>query len=549
VTGAEPDEARSRWSLPGVTGAVIAACLSLSPSLLPRGSATQGLVAGIGAAIGYGIGVLLAFLARELTDRERRPAGTQAWRILAVVGGLALLVSLLIGRSWQDDLRSLMGMAREPVWRVILTPLLAAGTFAVLLAAGRGLRRASRWLTGRAARWTSARAARVIGVLGVTFVVWALVSGLVLDGFVAGADRIFSLRDTDTPEGIEQPTSSARSGGDGSLVAWDTLGRQGRSFAGGGADVEELTELRGRPAIEPIRSYAGLASADDVEERVQLAVDDLERAGGFERAHLMVATTTGTGWLDPGALTSFEVLTAGDAATVTIQYSYLPSWLSYLVDQRRAREAGRALFDAVYERWIALPPGERPELYVFGESLGSFGSEAAFSGEHDLRNRTSGALFVGPPRFNPLHVEFTQGRDPGSPEVAPIHRQGRTVRFVSDPDAGIEPADEPWEGPRVLYLQHASDPIVWWGTDLLLRRPDWTREPPGRDVLPQVRWWPLLTFWQITLDLPFALDVPDGHGHRYTRESVDAWAAVLRPDGWSTEAADRLRAAITEDDG
>ncbi|MFC7992530.1 alpha/beta-hydrolase family protein [Streptomyces pilosus] len=39
----------------------------------------------------------------------------------------------------------------------------------------------------------------------------------------------------------------------------------------------------------------------------------------------------------------------------------------------------------------------RPRLFVAGGSLGSFGGETAFSGEYDLRNRTAGTLFAGPP--------------------------------------------------------------------------------------------------------------------------------------------------------
>ena len=84
--------------------------------------------------------------------------------------------------------------------------------------------------------------------------------------------------------------------------------------------------------------------------RAELAVEDLVRAGGFDRGYLMVATTTGRGWVDPASVDTFEYLTGGDTATVTMQYSYLPSWLSYLVDQDRARDAGRELFDAVYAR-------------------------------------------------------------------------------------------------------------------------------------------------------------------------------------------------------
>ncbi len=122
--------------------------------------------------------------------------------------------------------------------------------------------------------------------------------------------------------------------------------------------------------------------------------------GGFTREVLVVVTTTGSGWVDPAGADSLDYLAGGDVATVAIQYSYLPSWLSYLVDQDRAREAGRELFDAVYDRWSDLSPDDRPRLYVLGESLGSFGGEAAFSGEYDLRNRISGAVFAGPPNFN-----------------------------------------------------------------------------------------------------------------------------------------------------
>ena len=50
-------------------------------------------------------------------------------------------------------------------------------------------------------------------------------------------------------------------------------------------------------------------------------VDDLVRAGGFDRRTLVVVTTTGSGWVDPGAVDSVEYITGGDTATVSIQYS------------------------------------------------------------------------------------------------------------------------------------------------------------------------------------------------------------------------------------
>jgi uncharacterized membrane protein len=228
-----------------------------------------------------------------------------------------------------------------------------------------------------------------------------------------------------------------------------------------------------------------------------------------------------------------------------MQYSYLPSWLSFLVDQKRARQAGRELFDAVYDRWSKLPPDHRPRLSVFGLSLGSYGGEAPFSGEYDLRNRTAGALFAGPPNFNVLHREFTDARDPGSHEVEPVYKGGRTVRFTDDVTDGVPPASAPWNGTRVLYLQNSSDPIAWWSPRLIWDRPDWLSEPHGRDVLKAMPWIPFLTFWQVTADLPLAGEVPSGHGHTYTDEYADGWATILRPAGWSAGKAQRLREIIS----
>jgi uncharacterized membrane protein len=230
---------------------------------------------------------------------------------------------------------------------------------------------------------------------------------------------------------------------------------------------------------------------------------------------------------------------------VAMQYSYLPSWISYLVDQKEAREAGRELFDAVYERWSQLPQNDRPELFVFGLSLGSFGGETASSGEYDLANRTNGALFAGPPNFNTLYREFTDGRDAGSREVEPVYRGGRRVRFTNDVVAGVGPAS--WEVTRILYLQHPSDPIVWWFPSLAWDRPDWLAEPHGRDVLDAMVWIPLVTFWQVTIDLPMAagrLDPRQGRapaGYRHHPTSLTTESPPQGEDGpaWFRQAGRR----------
>ena len=544
VPGRSPVRRRPDLSLPGAWGALALASASFTPSLLPRSGVTQGVVTGLNAAIGYGIAAGLAALWRVLADRPARSPRPWAWRVLAATAVPLVALSFVLGRRWQGELRGLMGLAPEPMWRALLAPVVAVVVFALLVGVSRLVRSAARGLARLLGRWTNPRAARVLGALAVTAAVVLLVTGVALDALVAAADRAFGLQDEETAQGVERPDSSLRSGGPGSVIDWDTLGREGRTFVAGGPSAADIEAFTGAPAGDPIRVYSGLRTDDDVEVRAELAVDDLVRAGAFARSRLLVATTTGRGWLDAGTMSAFEYIAGGDSAIVAMQYSYLPSPISYLVDQDRARAAGRALFDAVYGRWMALPPDDRPQLYVFGESLGSFGAEAAFSGEYDLRNRVSGALFVGPPNFNALHTEFRHHRVPGSREVEPVYRDGRTVRFSNDISAGAPPTGAPWTGTRVLILQHPSDPITWWSPSLLLSRPDWLEEEPGRDVLDAVTWLPVVTFWQVTLDMPDAVAAPEGHGHRYRSESVDAWATLLQPEGWSAEDAERLRALI-----
>ena len=540
--------ARSRlhYTLPGLWVALAFALLSFTPSLLPRPAFFQGLIAGVDAAIGYGLGVLGAWIWREFADRPPREPSRRSWRVFAVAAVVGSLAAMLLGIRWHRRGAELVSIDPEPAWMMlVLVPPIALVLFVVLVGLGRAIRSAYRRLAGFLARHMGARAARAVGLVVLVVALGTLVTGVLWDGAVKAQDRAFSVADTQTPGRVTEPTTPLRSGSPESLVAWDTLGREGRVFVGRGLNAEEIGELTGAPALDPIRVYAGIDSADDPEERARLAVRDLVRAGGLDRQNLLVTTTTGTGWVEPSAAGSFEVLTGGDSAIVSMQYSYLPSPLSFLVDQGRAREAGRLLFDAVYEQWTALPAEDRPRLYVFGESLGSFGGETAFSGEFDLSNRTSGALFVGPPNFNPLYRSFVDDRDPGTREIEPVYREGRTIRFTNQPRVEVPPGSR-WDGARVLYLQHPSDPITWWSPDLVLNRPDWLEEERGYDVMDETRWVPFVTFWQVSADLALGFSTEPGHGHNYTGEHVDGWAAVLQPDGWTAERYDELRALVRD---
>jgi uncharacterized membrane protein len=531
-------------TLPGCWGALIAGCLSFTPSLLPRSGVIQGVVWGITAAIGYGVGVNAAWIWRAFADREPRRPRRRSWLIFYISAAVLTVVFFGLGQYWQYLIRGLMGVTEYNIALAVASPFIAALVFCLILLIGRGLRGLYHWVVHLLRRWIGQRAANAVGWLLVVGLTYAVVTGVLFQGFISAMNSAYSLRDTKTAEGVHQPTTSLRSGGPGSVIPWDTLGWQGRNFIGKGPSVSDIEKATGQPAMEPIRVYSGLASASDAEARAALAVRDLERAGGFQRKNLLVVTTTGSGWVDPALSDSFEYLSGGDTAIVAIQYSYLPSWISYLVDQSKAREAGRALFDAVYGPWSQLPQDQRPRLYVAGESLGSFGGETAFSGEQSLANLTNGALFAGPPNFNTLFREFTDHRDAGSPEVQPIYHDGRIVRFADDASTDIPPDGQSWPASRALYMMHPSDPIVWWSPNLIFSEPDWIGEAPGKDVLEGTFWIPLVTFWQVTADLPFATGVPAGHGHKYTSEYVDGFNAIMQPAGVTPQELTDLRKVI-----
>jgi uncharacterized membrane protein len=529
-------------SRPGILGAALFFCVSLTPSLLPRTWQVQGVISGASASVGYATGVGFAWLWSRLV-RGRLSMPRALWRAVRPVLGAGAIVlvggSIYQGSRWQRDLHALMG-ERPPSRAVYLgVLLLSALLMAAVIGVARALRALARALARFLRRFIPPLPARFAGFAVVVLLVVGLLDGLVYDGFLAMA--------TSTARNLNNayrtvgpvPTSPNRSGSPRSLVSWDSLGSRGREFVAGGPSVEQLRRFVGSRAREPIRAYVGMESTPTIREAAALAVRELERTDAFSRSVLVVVTTTGTGWVDPYLADALEYMYGGDTAMVGVQYSYLPSWISFLSEHERVRQAGRELFDQVHRRWSEVPAARRPRLLVLGESLGSLGSEAAFRDLDDLRARVDGALWAGPVNANGLWAELVAERDPGTPEVLPIYQGGVTVRFASRP-ADLQRPSSLWSTPRVVYLQNPSDPVTWWSPRLLLRRPDWLTEPRGHDVLPAMRWYPFVTFLQVTADLVLAERAPGGHGHDFDRAAVAAWAAVARPPGWSDARTQEL---------
>jgi uncharacterized membrane protein len=506
--------------------ATVGAVLALTPGLLPRDGIVQGLVSGVAAAVGYALGAALARLVRRWGVRPRR------WvRLLVLVAApVTWVLAVVLAVGWQRRAAALIGAPPPTTASFLLAVpvavVVAVVVTAVVIAVGRGLR-------GLVAVLRRRRVPRAVAVAGVVLTV-VLVVGAAGGAAVGATERAFRARNDEAGPGAP-PVAATRSGSPASLVPWATLGRDGRRFVSGERPPGQLAAASGHVPRDPVRVYVGLESAPDPRARATLAVAELDRAGAFDRGVLVLATPTAAGAVDPQVPDTLELVRGGDSAVAAVQYATVPSVLDHVLGGSGGVDSTRALLDAVRARLATRPPERRPRLLVYGQSLGALGSQDAFASLDDVTARVDGALWAGPPHASDLWAGLVARRDPGSPQVLPVVDGGRTVRFGGRPeDLGAARA-------RVLYLQHASDPVVWWSPDLVWRRPPWLAEPRGADVPPDTRWLPLVTAWQTLVDLARAQSVPPDHGHRYDALLVDGWAAVAAPPGWTRADTARAR--------
>lgn len=519
--------------------------ISLTPSLLPRAGYAQGINSGVAFMVGYGIGTSIYAIYRFL-GIPRAKGRVRIGLILAAMVLIGFQAALAIWAyvGWQNQARLNFGM--EPlsplVWPIIV--VVAAAVAAALLIIARSLRTLFRWADDLLDRWLPRRLAVLTAAVILVSALWWVASGAFVNAFFTTSNWIFSGRDLQDKPGVTQPASSMKSGSAASLVDFDSLGRQGRSFVSSGPSAAEIDTFTGGGALEPIRAYVGLRSADTLQERAELLLAELDRTGAFDREILVVTTTTGTGFIDPHGVDPVEYLWNGDTAIAGAQYSYLPSWISMLADQDIVQETSRVVFRTIHDHWSTLPENDRPALYLYGLSLGSYGVEAVLSSADILNEPIEGALMSGPTFVNSMHEEITQSRDPGSPAWLPVFSDGRTVRFMNE-QGGLEAGGAAWGPTRLVYLQHGTDPVVFFDGDLAFDSPDWLDGERAPDVVEDMAWYPVVTMWQVLLDLPAAGSVPEGYGHLYThRANLTAWTAITQPDAWTEADTNALVALL-----
>ena len=549
------------WSILGVLLGAAGYVLALTPSLLPRTSLTQAAVCALVAMTGYAIGAIIegtpGAVVRKIRSRASSSHGADPhthapphrgrvyWIKVAVAITALLAAALFTPRSagWQVtqlEVTKVQGNAPESVFVIGVTAIMCI----VLLMIARGLRAAGRGFAHLINRWTRGRWPFTIRTILGGLMVFACVAIVCAIG-IAASFPIFDNVNNKTA-GQTQPTSSLRSGGPGSLVSWQSLGNQGRNFVGQGPAAEQIAQVTDRAAKEPIRTYAGVESADSNKARAQLAVSDLVRAGGLDRDSIVAYTPSTNGLVDPISSAAAEYVLGGNVASVSIQYTVLPSFMSLILSTQQSLDAGTQLLSAVRAAVNQRPVGQRPKVYVYGESLGAFGSMAPFTGKGvaGLLDQVDGALWAGPPG-NSAYWQEINALSTSGPAWAPIVDDGLVIRYAATP-GGIKEPPKPWGGIRGLFLQNATDPVVWAAPDLALKRPAWLDAPRGPQVPPEMTWFPIVTFEQVLIDLPPAGAMPPGVGHNYLITIGDAWTGVLQPPFWTEANHAKLQTALYE---
>ena len=542
----------------GVIAALAMYAVSVSPSLMARSWAWHAVASGILVACGYVAGVVVQNVAQlvirltgltisasepvELGFRIGIGALFALWWIYAVIQSYrrARKAAALVNMPGETFGEYLLGTAGAVVVSWMLLRIVGAlnGLCWMLIAS----------LDAHMPR----PAAIVVSMVILFAIMFFLTSKVILRGGIGFFRRKAEQLNMRTARGIYQPFVPERSASPASSVTWESVGGQGRVFLGRGPSRLDIAQVCGGVAMEPIRVYSGMPTGGSgIEQAAATVVAELHRTGAFDRAVILIAASTGSGWVDEWQVQPLEFLTRGNCATASLQYSYVPSALNWLTGLEPAQEASAALFAAVRAELDLMDEADRPALFVCGESLGAFASQSVFESFEDVLARVDGALWVGTPAFTPMHAALTAARHKGSPEVAPVVHNARRVRFVNEPSDlrtdlyGRELG--PWGFPRVVYAQHPSDPVVWWTNKLIWMQPDWLRERAGRDVSLNVEFTRFATYIQVLADLPVAGTAPGGHGHTYHEELIPLWRGILGFDRLFDEAPVHPRLAALDE--
>jgi uncharacterized membrane protein len=483
--------------------------------------------AAIGGAI-YDAGIWLR-------DRNQsRPALTPVLVTAATAGGVLYWAQRRLSIRQSE-------VGKWPIPQTETIPA-ALGTAVVVTAVGSAASRGYRmsrdgWINYLGPGWSKNVMGRVINAG-----VWV---GGAVALYNAGVGYLTKSNDKVEPGYATKPTAAEVSGSPDSVSTFEELGLQGRRYVVDVLTPEVIEDTLGEPAkAHPIRAFIGFNTEPLYSTgRAELALEELDRTGAFDRSFLLLVSPTGTGWVDHTMIEAAELLTRGDIATCCIQYGRSPSFLA-VQKVALGRAQFRLLLWGIRERLRERPPEKRPKVLVFGESLGAWTSSdvvmhQGISGfDHYGIDR---ALWFGLPW---LAKWSRSGMARGASDTVPAGTVGVFDRY--EQFAAL--TDEERDRMRAVILSHDNDPIARFGPDMLVRKPEWVGAEGLRGVAPSIEWIPLVTFCQTALDAANAMvTVPgvfESFGHDYRADTARFVRDAYHLPSVTEEQMERIEAAL-----
>ena len=523
----------------GLILAATAFVFALTPSLIPRDGMLQWAVAGISAVAVYslyawGIG-LWKWLGFPYYHSQ---IGAYLWYVFSAI---IVIYGLAQATTWQNSVYFAAWLPAVETVRPYTILVMSIWVFLMVVGLWRVFWRIVLISSYKLEKILPLRASLIVSFLFISYIFWSIGNGVFVQSFYGFIDRSSQQVDSLIPITLEKPLNPLSTWSEDSLIDWYTLGSKWRDFVSWVTDNEEL-EIFFNPEdiTEPLRVYAWLNSAETPDARAQLLLSEMKRVWAFEKSTLVLVTPTGTGWIDPSSIRALELLLKWDVATVGMQYSYLPSWLTLLSNYEAWEESARRAFEVIYNYWSSLPSDTRPDLYLHGLSLGSRYSENSSDIWDIIADPYNGALWVGPTYNNALWKRFTHQRNNWTSFFSPSYWDDSLVRFFTQFGTSADLKQDWWTF-RIVYFQHPSDAVTFFDTQSFWRAPEWMNDQLPPDISPELRFIPVVTFLQLLTDNFTATSTREWHGHTYaTKDYLTAWYHLIQPQDISEQLYQEL---------
>ena len=324
------------------------------------------------------------------------------------------------------------------------------------------------------------------------------------------------------PAYFSPPTNPNVTAGPRSVFAFDDIGKEGRRFVLMTLTPEEITAVMNEPAQEPVRIVAGYETTKDTNALAEMAFEEMQRLGAFDKSVICIASPTGVGYVNYIFGEALEYLTRGDSAIVVPQYALVPSMLA-LFDTNDGIALHTRIIELARDHIAAMPEGQRPKLVQFGESLGAqvamdVCGSAGVPGYDQLG--LDAGLYLGVPFRTQAWLRWMDDRDELDPN--------QELMLVTAAPELVEARSEGDHVRKHVMIVHNDDPVNKFSYRMVIKRPWWLGAPTSRPpmVPRETVWRPFFSFVICLVDLANGMHSQPGlfvrRGHDYRIDICEA---------------------------